>query len=107
MDAKEAIYRIQTHMVIHKLYEPHAVLITEALNTAIKALVEQEPIAPYESEGDFICGNQGNECGVVGYRNQNTGVIEKLCNYCPMCGKKVDWDGIQDRITDSCVPAHD
>ena len=95
MDAKEAIQRIQKFMVDNRLYEPEAALMNEALNMAIKVLAEQEPIAPYESEGDFVCGNQGNECGVVGYRNQNTGGVEKLCNYCPMCGRKVDWNGIR------------
>ena len=92
MDNKEAIYRIQNHMVRHRLYEPQALFITEALNMGIKALADLEPIEPYESEGDFICGNQGLECGIVGYRNQNTGEIEKLCNYCPMCGRKVKWE---------------
>lgn len=42
MTNKEAISRIKEHMIIHKMNEPHAILITEALNMAIKAL-GQEP----------------------------------------------------------------
>ena len=91
MDAKEAIYRIQRHMVIHKLYEPHAVLITEALNTAIKALAQQEPVEPkpsyawgMRSTENMTCGKCGK--GIVSIHNDN---------YCPMCGRKVDWDAIR------------
>ena len=47
MDAQEAIYRIRRHMMIHRLYESHAVLITEALGMAVRALAEQEPMPPY------------------------------------------------------------
>ena len=44
MDNKEAIYRIQDHMRVHRLYEPNAFLINEALNLAIKALHERESL---------------------------------------------------------------
>lgn len=46
MDNKEAIYRIQDYMRVHRLYEPNAVWINEALNLAIKALHEREPEPP-------------------------------------------------------------
>lgn len=42
MGNKEIIRRIKEHMIVHKLNEPQAVHITEALNSAIKALEEQE-----------------------------------------------------------------
>ena len=42
MTREEAISRIKEHKVIHKMYEPRAIYISEALDLAIKAL-EQEP----------------------------------------------------------------
>ena len=38
MTNEEAILRIKDHMLIHKLTEPRAVYITQALNLAIKAI---------------------------------------------------------------------
>lgn len=40
MDHSEAIRRIEDHMRIHALKEPRAILINEALDQAIKALIE-------------------------------------------------------------------
>ena len=42
MTREEAIARIKDHMIVHKMYEPRAVYISEALDMAIKAL-SQEP----------------------------------------------------------------
>ena len=39
---KEAIRRIREHMIIHKLNEPQAIYINEALEMAIKALEERQ-----------------------------------------------------------------
>lgn len=41
MDNKEAIWRIRDHMIVHSFNEERAILITEALNMAIKALEQQ------------------------------------------------------------------
>jgi len=43
MTREEAIARIKEHKNIHKMNEPRAILISEALDIAIEAL-EQEPI---------------------------------------------------------------
>ena len=45
MTNKEAIVRIKEHMLIHKMNEPRAIYISEALDMAIKAL-EQEHLNP-------------------------------------------------------------
>ena len=42
MTPEEAVSRIKAHMEIHKLREPQAVYITEALNMAIAALIEAQ-----------------------------------------------------------------
>lgn len=41
MTNKEAIRRIKEHMIIHKLNEPRAIHISEALEMAVKALEER------------------------------------------------------------------
>ena len=43
MTNEEAIARIREHKIIHKMNEPRAIYISEALDLAIKAL-KQEPI---------------------------------------------------------------
>ena len=43
MTNREAIERIERHMIIHHAEEERAVYITEALKMAIEALKEQEP----------------------------------------------------------------
>jgi len=56
-------------------------------------LKEQEPIEPVDDgHGSLICGNQGYECGCVGRYNLTTKVVEKYCNFCPECGRKVKWE---------------
>lgn len=58
-------------------------------------LEEQEPIEPVDDgHGSLICGNQGYECGCVGRYDLTTKVVEKYCNFCPECGRKVKWDEI-------------
>lgn len=42
MTREETIARIKDHKIVHKMNEPRAILISEALDMAIKAL-EQEP----------------------------------------------------------------
>lgn len=58
-------------------------------------LKEREPIEPVDDgHGSLICGNQGYECGCVGRYDLTTKVVEKYCNFCPECGRKVKWDEI-------------
>lgn len=58
-----------------------------------KLLKEQEPIEPVDDgHGSLICGNQGFGCGCVGSYNLRTKVVDKFCNFCPECGRKVKWD---------------
>lgn len=56
-------------------------------------LKKQEPIEPVDDgHGSLICGNQGYECGCVGSYNLRTKVVDKFCNFCPECGRKVKWE---------------
>ena len=85
MDNKEAIYRIQDHMRIHRLYEPNAVFINEALNLAIKALHEQKngvwlPVLN-GIDDDTNPAWDCSECDVM---------VSKEYPYCPRCGAKME-----------------
>lgn len=60
------------------------------LNDALNLLKEQEPVPPdVDSEGSCSCGNCG---ATVGYYPAGCKTPEKLCTYCPECGKMVKWE---------------
>ena len=50
MTNKEAIKRIQEHMIIHKMNEPKAIYISEALNMTIKALEQADVLEKIRAE---------------------------------------------------------
>lgn len=65
----------------------------DLLQYTVALLKEQEPIEPVDDgHGSLICGNQGYECGCVGRYDLTTKVVEKYCNFCPECGRKVKWE---------------
>ena len=110
MTPEEAILRIKAHMEVHKLREPQAAYITEALNMAMTTLKEiqqyreigtveecreavekQKPMKVKEVHVDeYYCPACGSEncCdqGIVGDR------------YCPYCGHAIDenLEGMED-----------
>ena len=56
----------------------------------LKMLKEQGAIEPdVDSEGSCSCGNCGT---TVRYSPAGCSVPEKLCKYCPECGKRVKWE---------------
>ena len=86
MDNKEAICRIQTHMTMHRLYEPNAVFINEALNLAIKALHEQEP----KAIKDAMCvdGHLMGKCP----KCFMILTVQDHPKFCGTCGQEVKWN---------------
>ncbi len=63
--------------------------LNEYLQDKVK---EQEAVEPVDDgHGSLICGNQGYECGCVGRYDLATKEVEKYCNFCPECGRKVKW----------------
>lgn len=76
MTNQEAIQRIEAHKKIHLKSEPHAILITEALDMAIKALEQQEserwiPVSERLPECEKGC-----ESEAVMFQLKETGTIE-------------------------------
>ena len=87
MDNKEAIYRIQTHMSIHKFYEPHAVFVSEALAKGIKALQSQEESCPVTNYQETLSGKVVPHIFCGGCQKE----VYTMYSYCPYCGRRIKW----------------
>lgn len=104
MTPEEAVSRIKAHMEIHKLREPQAVHITEALNMAIKALTEVQlyrKVGTVDECREAIEQMKPDaECGGYGKDHRISSCGEWICPkcgthyeryfddyiYCPICG---------------------
>lgn len=92
MTNEEATVRIKNHMKIHKMHEPQAILISEALSMAIEALEKHIPKKPYY-EGDGY-----DEDGEIVYDiwrcpncDEKYEYDYDIYDYCPNCGQAIDW----------------
>ena len=111
MDNNEAIRRIEDHMRVHKLQEPHhAIKITEALKKAIEALHTNiaipiinvpSKVSGYLYSGEYRCpkcnelfrelDNRVVPCiGGIGLYN---GLCLGMNPYCSECGQHILWVG--------------
>lgn len=87
MIREEAIARIKDHKIVHKMNEPRAIYISEALDMAIEAL-EQEPktghwIIYKDCEGktrQCTCDQCGYKTGKYTWHNPN---------FCANCGARM------------------
>ncbi len=112
MTPEEAILRIKAHMEVHKLREPQAAYITEALNMSMTALKEiqqyreigtveecreavekQKPKKPklnykprFLGKATYTCPKCGN-CCLEEFANER-----QNNNYCWDCGQAIRWD---------------
>lgn len=66
MTYKEAAERIKDHMVIHKMYEPRAVKITEALEIAVNLLLQAEQHELSNGGDIYRFANRGNNDDCMG-----------------------------------------
>ena len=58
MTREEAIARIKDHKIIHKMNEPRAIYISEALDMAIKALKQESVLDKIRAEIEAIIGER-------------------------------------------------
>lgn len=93
MTNKEAIARIKDHKIAHKMNEPRAIYISEALDMGIKAL-EQTRWIPCserlpEANGRYLATRGLNACGAMWNRVY-------IINYSDLMGLKSEriwWNG--------------
>ncbi|MBQ1776545.1 MAG: hypothetical protein IIZ93_00150 [Acidaminococcaceae bacterium] len=64
----------------------------DCIDKGIEALKEQDPIKPIVDVDTWACGKCGYRLEKQELIGDNVIVAEKF-DYCPACGKKVDWDG--------------
>lgn len=88
MTPNEAIRRIKEHNEVHSKKERRAILITVALNMAVKALEKQIPKKPKykpKKEGLITTNYKCPSCGC-----RRLGHTKEIA-YCPDCGQALDW----------------
>ena len=65
--------------------------IAKWTDDTIELLKEQEPVKPLAQADDTfecICG------AIVGWDELDaSGIVQERFNYCPFCGKPIDWEG--------------
>ena len=64
----------------------------DCIDKGIEALKEQEPVKPIVDIDTLACGKCGYRLEKQELIGDNVIVSERY-DYCPACGKKVDWDG--------------
>ena len=60
----------------------------------LKLLKEQEAVKPVVNQDEWVCGC----CGTWLERQRMIhlgAILHDLCEYCPACGKKVDWKAVK------------
>lgn len=89
MSSKEIIKRCNDMIkrLAHEAYgnqNPEAVKDIDALNEIIEIVEMREPLKPMQSEMEYD-GSVVTPCGYCG------GELQKIYDYCPWCGQKIDW----------------
>ena len=87
MKPEEAIKRIDEHIAVHRLNEPHAIYITEALQMAKDALKKQIPKKP---TGEHYAHMRCPSCNhrIPSRQGSSSRRRDNWCNY---CGQAIDW----------------
>ena len=67
---------------------------TEVRDILVKLLREEEAVTPVVNQDEWGCGC----CGTWLERQRMIhpgAILHDLCEYCPACGKKVDWEAVK------------
>lgn len=70
------------------------VMSTEVRDILVKLLREEEAVKPVVNQDEWVCGC----CGTWLERQRMIhpgAILHDLCEYCPACGKKVDWKAVK------------
>ena len=93
MTRKEAVYRIENHITVHRIgLYPH-VKLGEALNMAIESLEKGIPIRPIMriEEKGFNKGRIYPHCPIC----DTMPVSHPNVSYCDKCGQAIDWSELE------------
>ena len=72
---------------------------TEVRDNLVKLLREEEAVKPVVNQDEWVCGCCGS--WLERQRMIHPGaILHDLCEYCPSCGKKVDWEAVRQDETD-------
>ena len=67
---------------------------TEVRDILVKLLREEEAVKPVVNQDEWVCGCCGS--WLERQRMIHPGaILHDLCEYCPSCGKKVDWEAVK------------
>ena len=67
---------------------------TEVRDILVKLLREEEAVKPVLNQDEWVCGC----CGTWLERQRMIhpgAILHDLCEYCPSCGKEVDWKAVK------------
>ena len=63
----------------------------DCIDKGIEALKEQDPVKPKVDVDTWVCGKCGHRLEKQELLGDNV-LFHEQFDYCPQCGKKVDWD---------------
>lgn len=66
---------------------------TEVRDILVKLLREEKAVKPVVNQDEWVCGC----CGTWLERQRMIhpgAILHDLCEYCPQCGKEVDWKAV-------------
>ena len=66
---------------------------TEVRDILVKLLREEEPVKPIVNQDEWVCGC----CGLAVEQQRifhPNAIFHDFFEYCPHCGKKVDWEAV-------------
>ena len=67
---------------------------TQVRDILVKLLKEEEAVKPVVNQDEWVCGCCGS--WLERQRMIHPGaILHDLCEYCPSCGKKVDWEAVK------------
>ena len=91
-EAKKAIERINDHIMVHRIYEPHSIRIWDALQMAKKALRKQIPEKIEPNGVGFEPPRMITLCGTCYRSFEKNSTFDVPWRYCPWCGQAIDWE---------------
>lgn len=71
-----------------------AICVKDIASDALELLKEEKPVKPVVNVDEWVCGC----CGTWLERQRMIhpgAILHDLCEYCPACGKKVDWEAVK------------